>query len=276
MNPRDETPSSTRGILGGIQDLFGRMEAVRERRSPFHRLEEALSARDLERFDGSRCLLVSPPIRPEDAPGRDLQEEFFSALRNDASGIRRELARMGIRHAVDPRDILFFDLETTGLGNSPLFLIGVLHGSDSGLETLQFFARDYSEERAVIEAFLDLAERKRILISYNGRGFDAPYVRKRAVVHGIRRSVRAFHLDLLLTARRLRRERWRHLPDCRLQTVETLVCDRRREGDIPGSQIPRAYHEFVQSRDPAEMIAVLEHNRLDLLTLADLCARLPA
>ena len=47
-----------------------------------------------------------------------------------------------------------------------------------------------------------------------------------------------------------------------------------RDGDVPGFEIPSRYFQFVRSGDAAPLAAVLEHNRLDLLSLAGLTARL--
>jgi len=49
-----------------------------------------------------------------------------------------------------------------------------------------------------------------------------------------------------------------------------------RDGDIPGHEIPDAYHAYVRTADATEMREVLKHNALDLLTLSDLLARLTA
>ncbi|MFW6171353.1 MAG: ribonuclease H-like domain-containing protein, partial [Planctomycetota bacterium] len=75
------------------------------------------------------------------------------------------------------------------------------------------------------------------------------------------------HCDLLHHARR----RWKDkLPDCKLQTLERYVCRRRRTADIPGREIPSAYHDFVRSGDAWLIRAVLHHNALDLVTLLQL------
>jgi hypothetical protein len=47
-----------------------------------------------------------------------------------------------------------------------------------------------------------------------------------------------------------------------------------RDGDVPGFEIPRRYFQYVRSGDPRPLAAVLEHNRLDLLSLAMLTGRL--
>jgi hypothetical protein len=48
----------------------------------------------------------------------------------------------------------------------------------------------------------------------------------------------------------------------------------RRVGDVSGFEIPARYFQFVRSGDARPLASILEHNRLDLLTLAALTARL--
>jgi hypothetical protein len=52
------------------------------------------------------------------------------------------------------------------------------------------------------------------------------------------------------------------------------VLGARRTADVPGFEIPARYFRFVRSGDARPLAAVLEHNRLDLLSLAGLTARL--
>jgi uncharacterized protein YprB with RNaseH-like and TPR domain len=145
-----------------------------------------------------------------------------------------------------------------------------------------------------------------VLVTFNGKAFDMNFLAERAAYHGVeiparrgaRRSgaraaqppkavlskqppkavlptqhgkaVLPVHLDLLHEARR----RWRKsLPNCRLQTLERSLCNRLRQGDIPGWAIPDAYHRFVSDGDAGRLADILHHNLLDLLTMAQLvCA----
>ena len=72
----------------------------------------------------------------------------------------------------------------------------------------------------------------------------------------------------------------RLLGPCRLQTLEALVCGRRRQGDIAGWDIPAAYHEFVRARQADDVVrlrtiqAILHHNAMGLLTMAELSAHI--
>lgn len=59
-----------------------------------------------------------------------------------------------------------------------------------------------------------------------------------------------------------------------MQALEKQLIGVRRTGDVPGFEIPARYFQFLRSGDAAPLEAVFEHNRLDLLTLAALTARL--
>ena len=79
------------------------------------------------------------------------------------------------------------------------------------------------------------------------------------------------HFDMLHPARRL----WssRNFGDaaaagCRLTTLEKEVLGFRRIGDVPGFEIPARYFHFLRTGDPRPLEPVLEHNRLDLVSLA--------
>jgi hypothetical protein len=56
--------------------------------------------------------------------------------------------------------------------------------------------------------------------------------------------------------------------------LERQLIDTRRVGDVAGFEIPARYFQFIRSGDPRPLAPVLEHNRLDLLTLAALTSRL--
>ena len=60
---------------------------------------------------------------------------------------------------------------------------------------------------------------------------------------------------------------------CRLSTLERRLFDVRRVGDVPGMEIPSRFFGFVRSGDPRPLEPVLEHNRIDLVSLAAVTAR---
>lgn len=170
-------------------------------------------------------------------------------------------------------ELLFIDIETMGLSEErPLFLIGVLD-FDGGLDGCmeQFLARTPDEEGALLANFARRA-RDRTIVTFNGRAFDWPFIKRRAQHHGIKVGAPRFHFDLLQHARRVWRSR---VPNCRLQTLETYLCGRERRDDVPSADVPREYERFVaewrETGRGADVLApVLHHNALDVLTMAEL------
>ncbi len=168
-------------------------------------------------------------------------------------------------------DLVFLDIETCGLASAqPLFLVGMMKALEKGKMLLkQFFARSYEEEFAILTAVRRELENARAVVTYNGQRFDMPYIRDRMIYYGMCFPAEHFHFDLLWTARRLFRET---LPNCKLVTVASHVLGYERYGDIPGYMIPIVYHEFVENPRPALISPILEHNAMDVHTMALLLA----
>jgi len=173
-----------------------------------------------------------------------------------------------------PRDVLFLDLETCGFAGSSLFLVGVLREVEGQPTVELLLARNYAEERAVLASLWQLVRPASVLVTFNGKSFDWPMVADRSARHLLFRGQQQpqpLHVDILHHARR----KWRRLlPDCKLQTLERHICGRGRKEDIPGSQIPAAYQQYVRTGNDHEMDSVLLHNAIDLVTLLDLSMRL--
>ena len=60
---------------------------------------------------------------------------------------------------------------------------------------------------------------------------------------------------------------------CSLSVLEKHLAGLHRVGDVPGFEIPSRYFQFVRDGDARPLEAVLEHNRLDLVSLAAVMAR---
>ncbi len=172
-----------------------------------------------------------------------------------------------------PENLVCLDLETCGLSGNALFLVGLLR-CEPRLQVELLLARNYSEERSVLEALWQTLTGESLLLTFNGKSFDWPMVVDRSTRHLLFRGrgmPEPTHVDLLHHSRR----KWRaSLPDCKLQTLERMVCRRSRTGDIPGSQIPAVYQRYVETGDGGELEAVLRHNAIDVVTLLDLAMRL--
>lgn len=162
---------------------------------------------------------------------------------------------------------LFLDLETGGLASSPVFLAGTMHWNGEDFVLRQYFARHYGEEATLIGALHEAAKGFEFLVTFNGKSYDAPFLKSRAFTHGVPLTLPPLHVDLLHPSRRKWGGRWR---DCRLQTLELHVCRRRRSGDVPSDEVPGLYHDFVRRGDPYRLVPVFHHNLLDVITMGEI------
>jgi uncharacterized protein YprB with RNaseH-like and TPR domain len=172
-----------------------------------------------------------------------------------------------------PRTV-FIDLETTGLSGGAgtvAFLVGCGYFDLGAFQVRQFLLTSHSGERALLAAVAEFFEDADLIVTYNGKTFDLPVMETRWLFHRMDPPLDGVpHFDMLHPARRL----WRHDEQgCRLSTLERTLFDVRRLGDIPGMEIPSRFFRFVRSGDPCPLEPVLEHNRIDLVSLAAVTAR---
>lgn len=182
--------------------------------------------------------------------------------------IRRPILWEGMEPSdILPPTSLFLDLETCGLRGSPLFLVGTLHPTPTGPVLTQFFARDLQEEAAVLRAAQELFAISKVLVTFNGKGFDWPYVADRLAFHRLPQPPLLAHVDLLHLARKRYKK---ELPNCKLQTLEKHLFGMEREHDLGGAEIPAAYYHYMRTGKLQDILRILEHNAHDMLTMVRL------
>jgi len=78
----------------------------------------------------------------------------------------------------DLTKMAFFDIETTGFSadSTYLYLIGCVYYKDSSYQMIQWFSEGIHDEVILIHAFFKFLEGYKVLIHYNGNGFDIPYL----------------------------------------------------------------------------------------------------
>ena len=179
--------------------------------------------------------------------------------------------------------LLFLDLETTGLfggAGTQAFLVGCAAIDGDAIRVRQFLMPGFEHERMLLGEVAAWAGAHGGLVTYNGRTFDVPLIETRFLFHRLPFPLGELpHLDMLHAARRLWRDRPHAAgPDpndnsCSLGVLEKQVSGLHRVGDVPGFEIPSRYFQFIRDGDARPLECVLEHNRLDLISLAAVMAR---
>ncbi|PZD93660.1 hypothetical protein DNH61_23900 [Paenibacillus sambharensis] len=270
--------------MSSIRDRMNKLRGLSENNGPVEQTEEAVTlapADDAEELGSSW----------EPLGVRLLQNDWGSFL------IRRREYPLPYRHghhqlsdlhlyasglnafhpgqpAISAGQILFLDLETTGLGvgtgNVP-FMTGIAYVEKDSFVIEQLLIRHPAEERAMLAHLKQRVERHSYLATYNGRTFDWPVLAGRYIMNGLGRTMAdPKHLDFLHPSRSI----WRNtLASCRLSHVEEERLGIFRVNDLPGSEAPARYFRFLSDNDPEPLAEVFTHNELDMLALACLAVR---
>ncbi|MFN8412934.1 MAG: ribonuclease H-like domain-containing protein [Anaerolineales bacterium] len=166
----------------------------------------------------------------------------------------------------------FLDTETSGLSGGTgtyAFLVGAARFINGEFVLHQFFMRDPAEEPALLEELANFLAPCEVLVTFNGKSFDAPLLVTRYSLHRIPIPFKSYaHLDLLPLARRLWRDR---LPSRALKYLEEHVLGFARSSDeVPGYEIPWLYFDYLRTGDARPLEGVFYHNAMDIVAMSAL------
>ena len=175
-----------------------------------------------------------------------------------------------------PEELLFFDLETTGLSGGAgtiAFLAAFGRLSPSGnnntlLSITQYLLLDYPGEYNFVEKLKEEFSDNNtpVLITYNGKSFDSQIFHNRCLMNRVK-IPEYYHGDLLHPARRL----WKNvLPNCSQATIEVSILGLDRTGDVSGALAPDIWFSFLRNGNNSELLQICEHNEKDITGLAHL------
>jgi uncharacterized protein YprB with RNaseH-like and TPR domain len=171
--------------------------------------------------------------------------------------------------------VLCFDTETTGLAGGTgtrAFMIGAADWQRGALRVRQLTITTLAAEAAMLREFARWLEPGHVLVSYNGKSYDAPLLATRYRLARLPSPLAGrAHVDLLHPCRRRYRGVWEN---CRLATIEHRVLGVVREDDLPGAQAPRAWLDYLRGGAATDLRRVATHNAQDLRSLAALLLHL--
>lgn len=168
----------------------------------------------------------------------------------------------------------FFDIETTGFSANSAFvyLIGMALRTGGDMHVYQFLAQDRFEEPEVINSFYQKICHASTIITFNGNGFDLPFLKKREQALGIANDWSRFaYLDLYKTAQRL--SKCLQLPDKKQKTIE-LFLGISREDRYSGGELISVYFAYERQNSPKEEEILLLHNYEDVTGMPQLLSLL--
>ena len=236
----------------------------------------------VEHSDGA-VIVVDREYRADMLHGRLPIGEIVSTIAEGDDAVRLMAKAWPSAQGIAGR-LLFLDLETTGLfsgAGTQAFLIGCAAIDGTSIRVRQFLLPGFEHERALLSEMQNWASNYGAICTYNGRTFDVPLIETRYMFHRVPCALEGVpHLDMLHPARRMWRQRPLTMgtpdPDdssCSLSVLEKQIAGLHRVGDVPGYEIPSRFFKFVRSGEARPLEAVMEHNRLDLVSLAALLAR---
>lgn len=197
----------------------------------------------------------------EDMPFRDV----IDLLDNNRYSKRCRDNLLKCISLTDVENFKFMDIETKGLSNVPIILIGVAEIKGSKIVASQYFLRDYTEEPNIIDAYLSHIDDDSVHVTFNGKSFDVPFIKNRCAINGISAKMDLPHLDLMYFAKNL----WSNsIHNCQLQTIEREIFGIHREGDVPGQYIPGYYDDYIRENNIGPVVPIIEHNCQDIISLA--------
>lgn len=177
-------------------------------------------------------------------------------------------------------DLLFLDIETMGTYNSPIIIMGIGFFENKTFEIHILFARDFSEEIAILEYFKnEILPHFKCFVSYNGKSFDIPYIANRFLYYFDENPMITdqdipyetsntilHHIDLYHNCRRKFKEKFEGFT---LTNMERKILNIKRNLDIPGVLTGFFYNKYLE--EPfiygGLIKKVIEHNYYDIYSM---------
>lgn len=165
---------------------------------------------------------------------------------------------------------IFVNIETTGFSpaHTQVYLIGCSYRSSNKMILHQFFAEDPSEEREILSAFLELLKPFETIISFNGVGFDIPFLKAKCDYMGMEEHFSDLkYLDIFKSVSDLKP--LLNLPNYKQQTLEEYL-DIHREDPFSGGELINVYEHFRKENNDHDYHTLILHNYETLMGMLDL------
>lgn len=167
-------------------------------------------------------------------------------------------------------DLLYFDIETTGFvpKSSILYLIGFIYFEDGEYILKQYFADSIDSEKQILQAFLSFAATKKALISFNGDGFDLPYISGKCRLAGIPCPLNdSESIDIYKCIKPYKKIF--KLENTKQKSIEKFIGFERTDL-FAGKELIEKYFQYLKVPSDGLLRALLCHNREDVTGLLNI------
>ena len=175
-----------------------------------------------------------------------------------------------IANDIFKEDVIFFDIETTGFSpaRTSLYLIGCATRDQSGVCITQFLAEQKEEQSQILSEFMNLLSQYQTIITFNGLGFDIPYLKAKCHEFKIPEQFDSFHfIDIFKSVSKLKF--LLNLPNYKQKTIESFL-DIDRKDTYTGGELIEIYHNYCLHPENEALQLLLLHNYEDVLGMLDL------
>lgn len=161
-------------------------------------------------------------------------------------------------------DILFFDIETTGFSGdySNLYLIGCVCCQNGTWQLLQWFADQTDSEEDLLHAFFTFLKDYKVLVHFNGDGFDIPYLLKRCRYYGLTYDfTQVSSVDIYKKIKPYKK--LLQLENMKQKSIEQFLGIHRKDM-YSGGQLIEVYNDYLVTKEQFLYDLLILHNEDDL------------
>ncbi len=167
-------------------------------------------------------------------------------------------------------DIIFFDIETTGFSpeTTILYMIGCIYYQQNRLICTQWFSDNKDAQKDVLTAFMEFTAKYKLLVCYNGLGFDIPYLQKKCQMYGLVYPIEQMSvLDIYKQIQPYRSVL--HTPNLKQKSIEVFL-GINREDKYNGGELIDIYIKYLENHSNDSFNLLTLHNRDDLVGMTAL------
>lgn len=165
---------------------------------------------------------------------------------------------------------MFFDIETTGFSpvKAIVYMIGCARRIKNRIVIDQYFAESVDDEAAVIEAFAGSLSGCSTIISFNGVGFDIPFLKNKYKKY--KQDDPFCNVQILDIFKELSPIKpLLCLENYKQKSIESFL-GIDREDKYSGGELINVYYEYLAQKDDEKLSLLLTHNYEDVLGMTKL------